>query len=231
VTALVVVLFALSGVAPRGVMTTRALNTVLGGVIALAAYAVWPTWERGRVHETLANLLDAYREYFRAVRESYERPEAALARRLDASRLAARLARSNLEASIDRLSVEPGTSDETLGSLNAILASSHRVAHAIMALEAGLATSEPVPARNQFRAYADAFELTFYYLAAALRGSSMQAEMLPDLRERHHDLVHSGSALMHRYALVNIETDRLTNSANTLREQILSSFARHNGQP
>jgi hypothetical protein len=46
-------------------------------------------------------------------------------------------------------------------------------------------------------------------------------ENLPDLREDHHALVHSGDSLAERYALVKVETDRITNSLNTLSEELL----------
>lgn len=90
-----------------------------------------------------------------------------------------------------------------------------------MALEAGLSTSHPAPARETFRPFANDVELTLYYLAAALRGSPLTRESLPDLREDHHVLVHSSDFAAERYALVNVETDRLTNSLNTLREEVM----------
>ena len=73
-TALVVLLFAMTGVIARVVIAARGLNTVAGGVIALAAYALWPTWERTRLAESLAAMFDAYRVYFEAVRDAYASP-------------------------------------------------------------------------------------------------------------------------------------------------------------
>lgn len=221
VTALVVLLIAMTGVAPQPVMAARAWNTALGGAIALLAYWLWPTWERAQAPEAIARMLDAYRAYFRAVRLSYENPEAQLAAERDRARLPGRLARSNAEASIDRLFAEPGTSAETKNLLSGILASSHRMVHAMMALEAGLYSSQPVPARPEFRKFADDVELTLYYLAAALRGSPVTRETLPDLREDYHSLVHAGDDRVERYALVNVEADRITNSLNTLSEELL----------
>jgi uncharacterized membrane protein YccC len=224
VTALVVVMFAANGVEPKEVIAARGLNTAVGGTIALLAYWVWPTWERTQISETMAQMLDAYRVYFRAVRERYVKPDTSAAQLLDSSRVAARLARSNLEASIDRVIAEPGTSVERVSALSAMLASSHRVVHAMMALEAGLSRSHPVPVRDSFQTFANDVELTLYYLASALRGSPVHKSELPDLREDHHALVESGDSLTERYALVNVETDRITNSLNTLSEQILKSI-------
>jgi uncharacterized membrane protein YccC len=226
VTALVVLLIAMTGVTPKDVMLARGLNTAAGGAIALAAYALWPTWERTQVREALAQLLDAYRTYFRAIRDSYEHPRAARSPELDLVRLPGRLARSNLEASVDRLLAEPGTNGDTAAVLAAILASSHRLVHAMMALEAGLASSHPVPPRASFAPFANDVELTLYYLAASLRGSSISAGELPNLREAHNLLVHSGDALTERYALVNVETDRITNSLNTLAGDITRLLGR-----
>lgn len=225
ITAFVVVEFALTGIAPKDVMAARALNSAVGGAIALLAYWIWPTWERTQVPEAMAQMLDAYRKYFRAVRESYVNPSSQSSQELDKTRVQGRLARSNLEASVDRLSAEPGVSVQTLNLLNAMLATSHRLVHAMMALEAGLIASSPVRPRDTFMPFADHVELTLYYLASALRGSSVAPSNLPDLREDHHALIHSGDSQTDRYALVNVETDRVTNSLNTLSEQVLSWLA------
>ena len=78
ITALVVMLVALTGMAPNTVMWARGLNTALGGVVALLAYAIWPTWERTQISEMMARMLDGYRAYFHAIRNAYERPRSGL---------------------------------------------------------------------------------------------------------------------------------------------------------
>jgi uncharacterized membrane protein YccC len=221
VTGMIVLLIAMAGVSPKEVIAARGLNTAIGGAIALTAYWLWPTWERTRVQDAMAQMLDAYREYFRAIRESYIQPDASFEDALDRARLAARRARSNLEASFDRLRAEPGTAPQTMAALSGMLASSHRLIHAIMALEAGLHGSHPAPARGAFRRFANDVELTLHSLAGALRGSPLERGDLPDLREDHHALAHSGDPATERYALVNVETDRVTNSLNTLSEEVL----------
>ncbi len=226
ITALIVILVALLRADdPYAVMAARGVNTAAGGAVALLAYWLWPTWERTQVAETLARMLDAYRLYFRAIRECYLGQDALGPHELDRTRIAARLARSNLEASIDRLSAEPGTPPESLSLLGAMQASSHRFVHAAMALEAGLSARNPGSEGEAFERFANAVELTVYYLAAALRGSPIDSGVLPLLRERHHALIHSGdSAVLRtngRYDLVVIETDRITNSLNTLSEELL----------
>jgi uncharacterized membrane protein YccC len=228
-TALIVFLVSLTGLAPGPIMIARGLNTMAGGAIALAAYWLWPTWERTLTPDLLADMLDAYRHYLQAVRDAYLNPSVGLGVepggefdvRLDRTRLAARLARSNAEASLARLRAEPGVSEDRIDILSKTLVSSHRLVHALMSMEAGLATSAPVPPREAFRKLANDADATIYFLAAALRGSAIERGHLPDLREDHHALLQSGDPRVDRYALVNVETDRVVNSLNTLSGHVL----------
>jgi uncharacterized membrane protein YccC len=218
ITALVVFLISLTGVSSKEVIAARAWNTVIGGAIALVAYWVWPTWERTQTSEAMARMLDGYRQYVRALLKGYE---AGSAEGLDRPRVAARLARTNLEASIDRTNAEPFASRESVGSLSALLASSHRLAHALMALEAGLSIS-PAPSPSEaFRRFANDVDATLDLLVGALRGSRLAPDSLPDLRAGHRALVLSGDSQSHPSALMNVETDRITNSLNTLSEELL----------
>jgi len=226
VTGMIVLLIAIAGVSPKEAIAARGLNTFMGGAIALAAYWLWPTRERTRVQDQMAQMLDAYREYFRVIRESYLQPDASFERALDRARLAARLARSNLEASFDRMRAEPGATPEAMAALTGMLANSHRLIYAIMALEAGLHGSHRAPAREAFRRFSNDVELTLHSLTGALRGSPPAPGDLPDLREDHYALAHSGDPATERYALVNEETDRLTNSLNTLRDELLKWLER-----
>ena len=217
VTALVVLLFALTGIAPGEVIAARGWNTIAGGTISLLAYWLWPTWERHQVGETVALMLDSYRVYFKSVAQGYLTltPPA----NLEGNRIASRLARSNLEAAVDRTKSEPGFAEDKARLLGAILASSHRLVHAVMTLEAGLYLSRVAPAREEFRTFSHQVELTLYYLASALRGSALRRGDLPDLRQAHTELTEAGDVSTERYALVNVETDRITNSLNTLSAQ------------
>jgi uncharacterized membrane protein YccC len=219
ITGLVVLLVALNGTAPGPVIHWRGLNTLLGGAVSLVAYAAWPTWERTQVAEMFARLLDAYAAYFQAVRRAYERPQDPREWGLDARRLAGRRARSNAEASMMRLASEPGTSTETMRLWSGVLANSHRLANALMALEAALSTDASSPARPAFARLASDVEIVFHSMAASLRGSPLAVEDLPDLREDHNRLVREGDA--GRYTLVNLEMDRVVNSLNTLALEVV----------
>lgn len=219
ITAMVVFLLWLNGVAPGPAMAARAMNTAAGGAIALIAYWVWPTWERHQVAETMARMLDSLAVYFSALRENYAARSASSAAKLERTRVAGRLARSNFEASLERAVGEPGVSRKNVDMLTAMLASSHRLVQALMALEAVVATADVRP-RESFHKFADEVNRTLRRLSAALRGTKVDISELPDLREDHHALAHSGES-GGVYGLVNVETDRITNALNTLAGEVL----------
>ncbi len=217
-TGLIVFLIGFTGVAPGPLIIARGLNTLAGGTIALLAYALWPTWERNLAPTFLATLFDSYRVYFAAVCDAYVAPAPDSQLRLDRARQDARLARSNAEASIIRLTAEPGVGQDRLTTLRKILANSHRFVLAVMSIEAALTRSAPTPVRDAFRTFSAAVSSTLERLAAALRGQPLDRSTLPDLREIHHDLIRTGDPHYGRHALINVETDRIANSLNTLTD-------------
>jgi uncharacterized membrane protein YccC len=219
VSALVVLLIAITGVSPKTVILPRGLNTIMGGTLALVAYAVWPTWERTQAGEMMARLLDSYRVYFLKVLEVLTGKEGASTADLDKLRLASRLARTNAAASVDRMQAEPGTRAEQLMLLTGMLASSHRFMDAVLSIEAGTLPGRPA-VRDEFRVFARDVNTMLEGLTAELRHARASIEKCPDLREDHRRLTESPVSAGEQYALVNIEADRMTNSLNTLREQV-----------
>jgi hypothetical protein len=182
-------------------------------------YWIWPTRERTQTPPALAKMLDDYRLYFQAVARVFIAGQAVEAHELDRLRTNARRSRSNVETSVDRLSAEPYVDPGQVQAVNGMLASSHRFIHAVMALEAGQ-TPGSTALNGAFRSYAEDCEKMLYYLAARLRGSGVAADHLPNLREDHNRLLREGGNGDERKALLAIETDRMTNSLNTLAEQV-----------
>jgi hypothetical protein len=90
----------------------------------------------------------------------------------------------------------------------------------MMALEAGL-DGGPVAVTPEFSRFANQVELMLFLLAASLRGSPVSRADLPDLREHHHALLQVTGP----ETLLATETDRLTNSVNTLAEELLAWLA------
>lgn len=224
ISALVVLLIAITGVAPKEVIQARAINTVVGGAFALLTYAAWPSWERNRLPELFGGLLAAYRKSFAAICQALLNPgaESVYARVRERTRQAGRTARSNLETSVERLSAEPGITADQIAQVNAMLASSHRFAHAMMALEAGIPQTPNQAPRGEFREFAAAVDRTLELLEAKIRGNRVADRDFPDLRESYLRLASSGDPQVARYALTNVEADRMTNSLNTLREQVFA---------
>lgn len=135
-TGLVVILLSFYGIPAEAAVQARAIDTALGSALALLAYLVWPTWERGREHAVLAKLLDAYADYLDAVLRGDIRTR-------DETRVAARAARSDAQASLDRLRAEPA-SRANVPRAEALFAQANRLMRAAMSLEAShTATSLP----------------------------------------------------------------------------------------
>src|SRR5256886_5102183 len=82
ISAIVVLLIAITGVSPKELIWARGINTAAGGALALLAYWIWPTWERTQVSERIAETLEAYRGYFHVLAESFVRDETSSAQRI-----------------------------------------------------------------------------------------------------------------------------------------------------
>ncbi len=221
VSGLIVFLIAETGVPPGQVVVLRGVNTLAGGLLALLAYVLWPTWERKRVSEVFAEVLDATRLYFHALRENFSASSQESAEAVETARQSWRRARSNVEASVDHVSSEPKFSAEKLSCLNSMLASSHALAQSIMEMEAEGTQAPKHEASPALEQFSNDVEFTLYYLSAALRGSTAAAETLPQLREDHRRLVEQRKSLAPDEDLLLLETDRITISLNTLREQVM----------
>jgi uncharacterized membrane protein YccC len=222
ISALIVLLISITGLAPQDVIAARGINTIVGGAFALIAYAVWPSWERNRLPDLFAALLDAYRNSFRSIGSKLLDPASASGRERERTRQAARMARTNLETSMDRLAAEPGVSAERLAQANAMIASSHRFAHSMIALEAGIPQEDREKPQLEFEAFAEAVEKTLELLSAKLQGRRIGEREFPDLREAYLRLARTPELQLGRYAFVKIEADRIANTLNTLREQIFA---------
>ena len=224
VSALIVLLLAIGGVPPQDVIWARGVNTVAGGALALLAYWLWPTWERTRISERIAEMLDGYRNYTHAL-SRWNPADKSWMQELERARRAARSARANLEASIDRLGSEPGTTREQIARLSAALASSHRFIHALMALDAIFSQRPALANSPPLKTFMSKVEKTLALLSSTLRGERIPAKDFPNLREEHRLTVQSrttdASSALARFDSINIEADRITNSVNTLTEQII----------
>ena len=208
-----------TGVPPASVISERALNTTAGGCFALAAYALWPTWERTQVDVEVAEMLDATRAYFHGVVQHFGEGPVSVTE-LDQLRGHWRRTRSDAEGSVNRIASEPGANAAKLSCLTSMLASSQVIVRSIMSMESAVIDGQTGTPEEPFRQFANDIEFTLYFLAATLRGSSAAAETLPKLRQDHRRMVETRNKFSASDEFLIITADQLTVALNTLREQV-----------
>ncbi len=113
----------------------RLVNTLIGTVIAVAVYLLWPSWSGDRRLALLTNVVRAQQAWTTAVLASLSRPDAAdlpnLRRLALASRNAVILARPAAQAAV----IEPHHSDSDPNAAQALLEACIHAASATLALE------------------------------------------------------------------------------------------------
>ncbi len=211
-TGLVVILLAFDGISPGETMFARGIATVIGSAFALAAYALWPTWEHLRVRPALAVMTDAYRIYFNGLLNVDHAAHAA-------ARTAARSARTNAQASIERMREEPRRDPNLITLADGVFANANRFVRACMSLEAVLQDAPTLPARDRLTEFATHIDGSLTALAAGLRDGTAPA--IDSLREKERVLAAQLGAASdtdtNGIAVAIIEAlDRMTDSIDTL---------------
>jgi uncharacterized membrane protein YccC len=210
-TGTVVILLSFEGVNSGTAVMDRVLNTALGSGMALLAYVAWPTWERGRARSALADMLDAYADYLRAL----ARPEQRHAH-LE-TRTAARTARTNAQASVDRMQAEPATPLQLLELANALFLNGNRLVRTAMTLEALLHDCDNLPEQVEVTNFVERAATHLHNLAVALRNKQVPSPA-PDLRQLQRSLstlLAMADDRSRAEQLVRI-SDRLVDNINTL---------------
>ncbi len=116
-----------------GLSLLRGVNSVLGGVLALAAGTLlWPGRELQRLPVELAKAIGADRDFFLRVLDA--RLEAQRADTVDVARRLAGLASNNAEASVQRLLSEPGNDPVVLEAAMTVVTAVRRLAGATTVL-------------------------------------------------------------------------------------------------
>jgi len=163
-TGLLVLLLSFTGIAPADAIHARLVATLLGSALALTAYAIWPTWERRRIRPTLANVVDAYRVHLATLFTGQVQD-------LVDTRAAARRARTNAQASLERLRAEPRriSSTANLKQAESLLANASRLIRATVMLEVLLRDGGQLPGGQELRAFAEQADRTLAAAVDALR--------------------------------------------------------------
>ncbi|WP_207306908.1 FUSC family protein [Xanthomonas oryzae] len=211
-TGMLVLLLSFEGVSPGEAVGARLQATVAGSALALMAYALWPTRERRQIRASLAHLLSAYRDYLRHL----------LLGQMDDlgdTRAAARVARTNAQASIERLRGEPRSRRnlQELKLAESLLANGNRLIRATLLLEAVLSDGHPLPTLEALPAFAQQADQALSELIDCLRNGSIPA--VATLRNAERQLSDALAALPDSSpttAALADTIDRVTDSIGTL---------------
>lgn len=155
VAAYVVFLLGIAGTGWEQTVQERVVLTLLGGVLAMLSYAVFPAWETPKLRERLAEWLAANGRYAVAVLDAYARPAERRPRRVREALLDARAARAAWEKTEERAEKEPvrhrGLS---LGAARAAAGALSTMGRVTMLMEAHLpgVAAEPSPGAGVFAA-------------------------------------------------------------------------------
>ncbi|MDN3059609.1 FUSC family protein [Streptomyces sp. SRF1] len=149
VSAYVVFLLSIPGEAWAQTVQARVALTLLGGLIAMAAYAVFPAWETPRLRDRLADWLAANGSFATAVFDAYARPADRRPRQVRDALLDARAARAAWERSEAQAHREPvrhrGLSRHAARAAQTALSTMGRV---VMLLEAHLPERDAAPSEE-----------------------------------------------------------------------------------
>jgi len=178
-----VIVFLLHAVVGDSVATAldRGLDTVIGGVIGLTAYALWPTWSARSTGPLLSRLVDAQHAYMRTVLAGLIggwRPDPATLR--DNARVA-RAVFTDANALVALSRTEPRHDDADLRMASTTLGALRRVVYAVHALRLELSGEREPPAHPELAPLRDGFDEALTTLSFALRDGGASIT-LPPLR-------------------------------------------------
>ena len=157
VTAYVVFLLALLGTPEATAVQNRLVATIIGGLLAMASYVIWPTWESARTRVALRTLVNAALDYTRLMLQGLIDPSARDFAKLRVERSNVWSARATAEESLERMLSEPGQTHEIVpDAALGIMAASERLGLANAALSS-LYQDPQTPAYPQVEPLARAF--------------------------------------------------------------------------
>ncbi|MYT28188.1 MULTISPECIES: FUSC family protein [unclassified Streptomyces] len=188
VTGYVVFLLGIAGAGWEQTVQERLVLTLVGGVLAMLSYALFPAWETPRLRDRLADWLTTNGRYALAVLDGYARPAERRPRQVREALLDARAARAAWEVSEARAEKEPvrhrGLSLHAARSAGTVLATMGRVT---MILEAHLPGKDAQPTPGA-AAFADALRPALERADRAVRDGTRLDWSAPRAAwERWHD--------------------------------------------
>jgi uncharacterized membrane protein YccC len=216
-TAWIVFMVSFSGIPEYAAALDRLLASVIGATLTLGFYALWPTWERSTLPDTTAELIEEDRAFLHAVLACWLDPGSEDRDEVRVARARGRVARTNMEAAIQRALDEPAGKPTGLGTTQAIgvLANLRRLADGGLTLEAYLEDGVS-PAPPEARALSQQLDIALAELSRAAREHQVP-QALPPLRQTQQAL----SARIGATAPLAQETDRIVNAV-AIAAQVLT---------
>lgn len=218
----VVFLMTLAGIPEVTAATHRAVYTAIAGVLALCAYVAWPTWTATEARPALAANLEAQGRYVGALLAAHASPSRPDLTELGELRAAARMARSNAEAVVERMLTEPHARDKIAPrTAVGIVAAIRRNALAALSLHAALERDGRggLPGVREVASQATSSLMT---LAAAVREQTAPPRF-PLLWQAQSTLATAANEV------VSDETGLIVESIDTMAELLEKERARQDG--
>ena len=230
-TVFIVILLDILGLPADTTAVARLIDTVIGSAFALIAYSVWPTWEGVTAQEKFAWLVEAHGAYTTALLHSFAHPGQTGPAQLRGLQAAARRARTDAEASSDRLADEPPHPPLTPTVAQTLVAVVTRLAHTELSLHALVPPQATATGREEggagdadarrLDAFATAFSTTMISLAEAVR-TLQPPGPIPPLRQVQSALRDRPTVLDPRLLQI---TDNLVDAAHTLEDVLRRHLA------
>jgi uncharacterized membrane protein YccC len=230
-TVFIVILLDIFGLPADTTALARLTDTAIGAAFALVAYSVWPTWEGFTAQEKFARLVEAHGTYTTALLHSLAHPGQTGPAQLRGLQAAARRARTDAEASSDRLADEPPHPPLTPTVARTLVAVVTRLAHTELSLHALVPPQVTATGREEggagdadahrLDALATAFGTTMISLAEAVR-TWRPPGPIPPLRQVQSALRDRPTVLDPRLLQI---TDNLVDTADTLEDVLRRHLA------
>ncbi|CAG7658356.1 FUSC family protein [Actinacidiphila bryophytorum] len=221
--AYVVFLLGMGGTQLEQTVRDRVLLTLLGGLLAMLAYAVFPAWETPRLRDRLAEWIEATAGYVAAVMDAHAEPSRRRPGAVRRALLDLRAAGAAWDQAVTRADAEPvrhrGLSRSAVRDADAALSAVGRVG---LVMEAHQPARDAVPVPEAARFAAALRETT------AVAAGEVRARRAPDWQALHTELAGwasdpAGDRVVRRGAALLVET--LDELAEALRPR--SAGRRH----
>ena len=191
VTVAAVCLLALVTPQPLANVFDRAIDTLIGGALAFCMFLIWPTWEYTQLSPNIVTRVDTLRKHFLAVMETYIHPDAPHTERVAPRHREARLAYSNVEASLERITHEPHHALHfNVARTHGLLEALNSISLNVLALE-GYQLNEvvlPPDTQDRLRFFVKEVDATLQRLSQALAAAQPETISCVDLAASLHTL-------------------------------------------